>query len=110
MVCTSLGSLLRPLFHFLCSNLKANPVVMECKFLLMDNLIIDFAFAANGKEDDEVEDEVLLIDLGGGGGGGGCEIIVNHSGGLGVSEVRAEEAIEGDDGLQYEKGHWVSAI
>ena len=27
MVCTSLGSLLRPLFYFLCSNLKANPVV-----------------------------------------------------------------------------------
>ena len=26
MVCTSLGSLVRPLFHFLCSNLKANPV------------------------------------------------------------------------------------
>ena len=26
MVCTSLGSLLRPLFHFLCLNLKANPV------------------------------------------------------------------------------------
>ena len=26
MVCTSLGSLLRPLFYFLCSNLKANPV------------------------------------------------------------------------------------
>ena len=27
IVCTSLGSLLRPLFYFLCSNLKANPVV-----------------------------------------------------------------------------------
>ena len=27
MVCTSLGSLLRPLFYFMCSNLKANPVV-----------------------------------------------------------------------------------
>ena len=27
MVCTSLGSLLRPLFYFLCSNLKANPVL-----------------------------------------------------------------------------------
>ena len=27
MVCTSLGSLLRPLFYFLCSNVKANPVV-----------------------------------------------------------------------------------
>ena len=26
MVCTSLGSLLPPLFYFLCSNLKANPV------------------------------------------------------------------------------------
>ena len=26
MVCTSLGRLLRPLFYFLCSNLKANPV------------------------------------------------------------------------------------
>ena len=26
MVCTSLGSLLRPIFYFLCSNLKANPV------------------------------------------------------------------------------------
>ena len=26
MVCTSLGSLLGPLFYFLCSNLKANPV------------------------------------------------------------------------------------
>ena len=26
MVCTSLGSLLRPLFYFLCSFLKANPV------------------------------------------------------------------------------------
>ena len=26
MVCTSLGSLLRPLFYFLCSNLKVNPV------------------------------------------------------------------------------------
>ena len=26
MVCTSLGSLLHPLFYFLCSNLKANPV------------------------------------------------------------------------------------
>ena len=26
MVCISLGSLLRPLFYFLCSNLKANPV------------------------------------------------------------------------------------
>ena len=29
MVCTSLGSLLRPLFYFLCSNLKANPVAGE---------------------------------------------------------------------------------
>ena len=29
MVCTSLGSLLRPLFYFLCSNLKANPVQSE---------------------------------------------------------------------------------
>ena len=28
MVCTSLGSLLRPLFCFLCSNLKANPVTL----------------------------------------------------------------------------------
>ena len=27
MVCTSLGSLLRPLFYFLRSNLKANPVL-----------------------------------------------------------------------------------
>ena len=27
IVCTSLGSLLRPLFYFLCSNLKANPVL-----------------------------------------------------------------------------------
>ena len=27
MVCPSLGSLLRPLFYFLCSILKANPVV-----------------------------------------------------------------------------------
>ena len=27
MVCTSLGSLLHPLFYFLCSNLKANPVL-----------------------------------------------------------------------------------
>ena len=27
MVCTSLGSLLRPLIYFLCSNLKANPVL-----------------------------------------------------------------------------------
>ena len=27
MVCTSLGSLLRPLFYLLCSNLKANPVL-----------------------------------------------------------------------------------
>ena len=26
MVCTKLGSLLRPLFYFLCSNLKTNPV------------------------------------------------------------------------------------
>ena len=26
MVCTSLGSLLRPLCYLLCSNLKANPV------------------------------------------------------------------------------------
>ena len=26
MVCTSLGSLLHPLFYFLCSNLKANLV------------------------------------------------------------------------------------
>ena len=26
MVCTSLGRRLRPLFYFLCSNLKANPV------------------------------------------------------------------------------------
>ena len=61
-----------------------------------------------------MEDEVLLIDLGDGGGGGGGvggELIVNISEGLGVSEVsRAEEAIEGDDGLQYEKGHWVSAV
>ena len=29
MVCTSLGSLLRPLFYFLCSNLKANPVLIS---------------------------------------------------------------------------------
>ena len=29
MVCTSLGSLLRPLFYFLCSNLKANPVIVS---------------------------------------------------------------------------------
>ena len=28
LVCTSLGSLLRPLFYFLCSNLKANPVLL----------------------------------------------------------------------------------
>ena len=27
MVCTSLGSLLLPLFYYLCSNLKANPVL-----------------------------------------------------------------------------------
>ena len=26
MICTGFGSLLRPLFYFLCSNLKANPV------------------------------------------------------------------------------------
>ena len=32
MVCTSLGSLFRPLFYFLCSNLKANPVLFQ--FLL----------------------------------------------------------------------------
>ena len=30
MVCTSLGSLLRPLFYFLCSNLKTNPVDVIC--------------------------------------------------------------------------------
>ena len=29
MVCTSLGSLLRPLLYFLCSNLKANPVLLR---------------------------------------------------------------------------------
>ena len=29
MVCTSLVSLLCPLFYFLCSNLKANPVYLE---------------------------------------------------------------------------------
>ena len=84
----------------------------HCKPLI-DNLMIYFAIAANGKEGGEVEDEVLLIDLGDGGGGGvgGGELIVNISEGLGVSEVsRAEEAIEGDDGLQYEKGHWVSAL
>ena len=28
---TNLGSLLRPLFYFLCSNLKANPVDIEYK-------------------------------------------------------------------------------
>ena len=74
--------------------------------------MIHFAIAANGKEGGEVEDEVLLIDLGDGGGGVvGGELIVNISEGLGVSEVsRAEEAIAGDDGLQYEKGHWVSAL
>ena len=33
MVCTSLGSLLRPLFYFLCSNLKANPVDMLVEVL-----------------------------------------------------------------------------
>ena len=32
MVCTSLGSLLRPLFYFLCSNLKAYPVHMILPF------------------------------------------------------------------------------
>ena len=34
MVCTSLDSLLRPLFYFLCSNLKANPVHMEASDVL----------------------------------------------------------------------------
>ena len=28
MVCTSMGSLLHPLFYFLCSNLEANPVLL----------------------------------------------------------------------------------
>ena len=66
--------------------------------------MIDFVISANGKDDDEGKDEVLLIDL-----DAGAELIVSHSGGLGVSEVSTEETIEGDDGLQYEKGHWVSA-
>ena len=30
VVCTSLGSLLGPLFDFLYSNLKANPVCIQC--------------------------------------------------------------------------------
>ena len=33
MVCTSLGSLLRPQFYFLCSNLKANPVLIRPWYL-----------------------------------------------------------------------------
>ena len=33
MVCTSLGSLLRPLFYFLCSNLKANPVCVHFDYI-----------------------------------------------------------------------------
>ena len=57
-------------------------------------------------------EEVLLIDLDDDNVLGG-EMIVNSTEGilLGASEFRAsEEAIEGDDGLQYEKGHWVSQI
>ena len=60
-------------------------------------------------------EEVLLIDLDDDNVLGGGEMIVNGTEGsilLGAApEFRAsEEAIEGDDGLQYEKGHWVSQI
>ena len=54
--------------------------------------------------EDEEGDEVLLIDLGG--GGGAVDFIVES---CDVSAgCKAGERIDGDDGLQYEKGHWVS--
>ena len=73
----------------------------------------NFGIAANGKESEEAAaEEVLLIDLDDDNVLGG-EMIVNGTEGIllgAASEFRAasEEAIEGDDGLQYEKGHWVS--
>ena len=41
MVCTSLGSLLRPLFYFLCSNRKAYPVLSPALSNAMSYYLID---------------------------------------------------------------------